>query len=585
MLGRAVTRYMQKSGIRKQVSVHLMRPPSPEMGDYASNIALLLSEQAGKKPADVAGEIIALIEDPESLLDEDVTIAGKGFMNFKIKVEEWYRMVPEVRSTGEAFFRASESTGRKILVEFVSANPTGPLHVGHGRGAVMGDVLVNILKAAGNDADAEYYVNDRGRQVQGLGVSLHYRYNELFKPDFPRPEGENWYRGAYLVDLAKELKAGHGSSLLAEAPESPVFKDFGVNRLIEILKEDLEALGVTFNIWFRESQITEDILQNMISSLKHKGYIRENEDGSIAFKIEGEDRDEEKERILVKRTGDYTYFATDFPYHIDKIERGYGQLINVWGADHHGYIPRMKAALKAMGHDPEILKVLLVQMVSLMRGGEPVKMSKRSGDFVTLREVVDEVGSDAFRFIFLTRRPDSQFEFDIEAAKKKNLDNPVYYVQYGYARLCSILKRARERFNVNLNSCSNEEIVGLLQSKLKREDEKAILKNALRLNEVIGDAARTLQPHRIATYVMDMSKDLQSYYTVSWRVDKDPVLPPEARLGQEKRFPADWDADRSLARLLWIDAVRIAMKAALNLMGVAAPERMERIDEGEEEKN
>jgi arginyl-tRNA synthetase len=591
LLGRAVRRVLPGSGLEEDMPpIHLMRPPSDAMGDYASNIALVLADRLKRKPSDIARDIAAHVEDSEGILEGDVSIAGRGFLNFKVKMDRWFDLVSRVRDQGESFFMETGRGGRKILVEFVSANPTGPLHVGHGRGAVIGDALVKVLRAAGHDAASEYYVNDRGRQVYNLGLSVQFRYNRLFDETVPEPEGENWYRGAYVQDMAEKLRGERGDSLRREPPGSPLFKDYGVAVMQDRLKEDLASLGILFDVWFHESRITEEMLRGTIEELRRRGHVRVHEDGSVAFLAASaeaagsEEGDDEEERILVKRTGDYTYFATDIPYHVDKIGRGFEQLINVWGADHHGYIPRVKASLKALGHDPDMLKVVLVQMVSLSRGGEPVKMSKRAGEFVTLREIVDEVGRDAFRFIFLTRRADSQFEFDIEAAKKRNLENPVFHVQYGHARLCSILRRARERLGAGIGDVTGLETLRLLGTKLARDDERRILKDALRLREVIGDAARTLQPHRLATFAMDISKELQSYYTVSWRVDRDPVLPPESMLGSESRFPDGWDEDKTRARLLWMDAVRISLKTALGILGVTAPERMEKIEDGDVEE-
>ena len=582
LLGAALNAYASARGIGADVPVHLTRPPSRAMGDYASNVALLLAEREGRRPAEVARELLSYIDDREGLLDGQPQLAGKGFLNFRIRIDHWLSRIPLARSRGTAFFLAERKGGDRINVEFVSANPTGPLHVGHGRGAVMGDALVKILRAAGHDAASEYYVNDRGRQVHNLGVSLHYRYAALFDPGASAPEGEDWYRGMYVEDLARELRKQAGSSLLGAGGDDPRFREFAASRLEDGIREDLEALGVTFDTWFHETQLSEETLQGTIEELIRKGHAWKNEDGSVAFKFDEEDTGDPQERILVKRTGDYTYFGTDIPYHLDKIRRGFTRLINIWGADHHGYVPRMIASLKAFGYDPETLKVILVQMVSLNRSGQPIKMSKRSGEFVTLREIVDEVGRDAFRFIFLTRRPDSQFDFDIDLAKKRNLDNPVFHVQYGHARLCSILRKAREMLGVDLDGLPESESVRLLREKLVLEEEREILKDAFRIGEVIQDSARTLQPHRLATFAMDISKALQSYYTVRWRVHGDPVLPPESTIAAGKSFPGGWDVEKTLARLLWIDAVRIAVKTALDLLGVSAPEKMEKSDGDEE---
>ncbi len=590
ILEKAVHRFVEKEGLERKVdSIHLMRPPSHEMGDYASNVALMLADAARRPPREVAEAIIGHIDDHEGLLDETPTVAGKGFINLKVNTDNWLRMVQEVRGKGASFAHAPAMTQDRVLIEFVSANPTGPLHIGHGRGAVIGDALVNVLKAAGHDVASEYYVNDRGMQVNNLGLSVHFRYNRRFDADFPEPGGENWYRGQYVEDIAAKLEKEYGASLLSQSPDTPVFKDAGAREMLRTIREDLEALGISFDTWYHETQLGEDKMRQTVDDLIGRGFAWKNEDGSVAFRYEddrgGKEKkekkegcEEEKERILVKKNGDFTYFAADIPYHLDKLGRGFDRMINIWGADHHGYVPRVKASLKAFGHDPSKLKVVLVQMVSLVRDGQPVKMSKRSGDFVTLRQIVDEVGRDALRFIFLTRRPDSQFEFDIEGAKRKNMDNPVFYVQYGHARLCSILRKAKERHHVKLDSYSDDEVFRLLREKLTLEEELSTLKDALRLREVVGDAARTLQPHRIATFAMDISKSLQSYYTMRWRVHKDPVLPPASAIAAGQRLPEKWDEEKMLARLLWIDSIRIAMKAALDILGVSAPERMKKVE-------
>ncbi len=584
--------YAASRGIDVDVPIHLTRPPDPGMGDYASNVAILLAEKEKRCPTDVAGDLAALLEDREGLLEEPPRPAGKGFLNFRVRFACWVVMVPQVRRQGKEFFLRREGRRDRINVEFVSANPTGPLHVGHGRGAIIGDALVRILRAAGHDVTAEYYVNDRGRQIRKLGTSLHYRYNKLFDPDFPPPEKDDWYQGDYVEDLAKELKEKRGSSLLGLSSGEGEFSKFAASRLEDRIREDLEDIGINFDCWFHESKISDEQIWEKINELKERGYAWEDDKNhSVAFRMGGEgESGDTKDRILVKsgkdgkEYGEFTYFATDIVYHLDKIARGFTRLINIWGADHHGYIPRMKASLKAFGYDPGMLQVILVQMVSLSRSGQPVRMSKRSGQFATLREIVAEVGRDALRFIFLTRRPESQFDFDIDLAKKRNLENPVFHVQYGHARLCSMLRRAEQQFGIDLNRVSETETQNLLERKLILEEERRILKQALKLGEEIADCARTLQPHRLATFAMEVSKALQSYYTIRWRVHRDPVLPPQALLAQgEDRWRWVWDMEKTLARLLWIDVVKKALGTALDLLGVEAPEKMEKAGSEEEE--
>lgn len=572
----ALSKYLKSKGFHFNVPIRLMKPPDFDMGDYASNIAILLAEREGRKALEIAKDISSFVEDKEGLLAEEPVIAGKGFLNFKIKKERWFSLVPLLRESGEALFFPPGSERKKINVEFVSANPTGPLHVGHGRGAVIGDTLVRLLRATGNEVCAEYYVNDRGKQIRTLGVSLHYRYNKLFNSDFPEPSEEEWYRGEYLTQIAEELKKAVGDSLRQKGSHCPEFSRFASKMLEDKIREDLAALDINFDRWFYESSITDSILWGNINYLIEKGFAVKNEDDSISFKMEGFELADPKERILVKKGGrDFTYFGTDISYHLDKISRGFDKLINIWGADHHGYIPRMKGALKAFGYDPEILKVILVQMVSLSRDGQPIKMSKRSGEFVTLREIVDEVGKDAFRLIFLMRRPDSQFDFDIEEAKKRSLHNPVYHVQYGHARLCSILNRAKEKMAINIDEISKNRIPDLLMEKLTLEEEVTILRESLKLSDVVNDSVRTFEPHRVATFIMDLSKMLQSYYTQRWRVYKDPILPPDSIMGSSSDWKNSWDMEKTMARLIWADSIREVFRTSLNLLGVSAPERME----------
>lgn len=585
----AVDRFLEAKGSSAReldLSIILSRPPSYELGDYATNVPILLAKRLGLKPAEVGKAIIGEMERDTGSIIGRAEVGGKGFLNISIPFERWVEEAAIVKQEGFGYFTGKSKTGRKVIIEFVSANPTGPLHVGHGRGAVIGDCLARILEASGDEVFREYYVNDRGKQVRDLGRSVHFRYNRLFDENFPEPEGDGWYRGDYILSIANQMKERYGSKLTGRSEEDGVFKDFACERMLEGIKGELAKLGISFDRWFRETELGEGKIRSTVDWLIEKGYARRSDDGSVAFCYRVEEFGDEKERILIKKDGDFTYFASDIPYHLDKLRRGFNLLINVWGADHHGYIPRMKAALSAFGFDPAVLKVVLVQMVSIFRGGSPVKMSKRAGEFITLREVIEEVGRDAFRFTFLTRRSDSHFNFDIEEVKKRSMDNPVYHVQYGYARLCSILRKAMESFNVRVEDFvdSPESVQKILVKNLKLEQEINLLKDAVRVREVVMDSGRALEPNRVATYLMEMSKEIQSYYTTRLKVHRDTILPLGSAVEQKGRIPEGWNIEKMLSRLIWVEILKNAMGFSLSLLGVSAPERMERVDKIEEDR-
>ncbi len=517
----------------------------PAHGDYATNIAMVLASQAKKNPRLIAEMLIRAMDDPDGLL-EKTEIAGPGFINFSVRGGIWVSLLEEVHRLGGRYGMPDIGRGRRVQVEFVSANPTGPLHIGHARGAVVGDVIAAILEAAGYAVSREYYINDAGNQMHNLGKSVWFRYLELLGRSVEFPE--NCYRGDYIRELAAQILSRDGEAWLARGQDAavPPFTDFAAGAILEEIKADLRAFGVVFDVYFSERELyREDGVARLLAELEGQGFIyREGE--TLWFKTTafGDDKD----RVVVRQNGDPTYFAADIAYHRNKYRRGFDRVIDIWGADHHGYIPRMYAGVQAMGYPREALEVVLVQLVNLLRDGRPVAMSTRSGEFVTLKEVVEEVGRDAARYNFLMRRSDSHLDFDLELAKKQSNENPVYYVQYAHARICSILRMASER---------GYAVPGYPEAKPDRltlPEEMDLIKAITRFPEVVEGAAVALEPHRLTFYLNGLAALLHSYY------NKNKVLSE--------------DADMSGARLFLVQSVRIVLQNALRLLGVSAPESM-----------
>jgi arginyl-tRNA synthetase len=514
-------------------------------GDYASNAAMILAAQARKNPREIAGILSERIDDSGRIL-EKVEIAGPGFMNFFIREEHWSSLLERVDSEGDRYGSADLGKGRRIQLEFVSANPTGPLHIGHARGAVVGDVMANILAAVGYLVFREYYINDAGNQMNNLGKSVFLRYRELLGETAEFPEG--CYRGDYIRDLAAELVKRDGERYLTRDPRevNSLFTDYAAGTILEGIKEDLREFGVVFDLYFSERELyREDGVGKLLRALQEKGFIYSEGDAlwfrTTAF---GDDKD----RVVVRQNGDPTYFAADIAYHRNKFRRGFETVIDIWGADHHGYIPRMKAAVQALGYEKDALKVILVQLVNLLRGGQPVAMSTRSGEFVTLREVVDEVGKDAARYNFLMRRSDSHLDFDLEVAKRQSNENPVYYVQYAYARISSIFRMAVER------GCRTPTYAQAEFGRLKLPEEIDLIKAITRFPEVVEGAACALEPHRLTFYLNDLAGLFHSYY------NKNKVISDDGAL--------------TGARLFLVKSVRTVLKNALTMLGVSAPDTM-----------
>ncbi|MGV8074500.1 MAG: arginine--tRNA ligase [Syntrophobacteraceae bacterium] len=530
------------------INIELDVPKLAQHGDYATNIALSLTRLLKRNPRDIASQIVSNLNDAEQLTSQ-VEIAGPGFINFFIHPDVWRSVLSGILKQREMYGRLDFGNGKRVQVEFVSANPTGPLHVGHGRGAAIGDVVANILRACGYDVDREYYINDAGNQMNTLGRSLFYRYQQLSGKTVEFPEGH--YQGDYMRDLARELQEEVGDRYLAAPIDevTPFFTRFAADKILAEIMADLADFGVTFNRCFSEQSLHDrDEIRKTILELENRGYVYEL-DGAKWFKSTA--FGDEKDRVVIRANGISTYFAADLAYHKNKFERGFTKVIDVWGADHHGYVERMLAGVEALGRNRPDLGIILVQLVNLLRGGMPVAMSTRSGEFVTLREVIDEVGKDAARFIFLMRRTDSPLDFDLDVAKMQSNDNPVFYVQYAHARLCSIFGMAEER-GISIDWSENEyerTIKGLVLP-----EEFALIKLMGGYPEVVSNAAKMMEPHFIPYFLHELVSLFHSYYNHHRILSDDPEL--------------------TKARLYLAAAVRQVLRNALGLLGVAAPEKM-----------
>jgi len=518
-------------------------PGNPEHGDFATNLAMIMARAEKKAPRQIAEALVATLG--ESPLLDKVDIAGPGFINFTLAPVCWYEVLDDITARGAEYGISGAGQGQKVQVEFVSANPTGPLHIGHGRGAAVGDAVASILKAAGFDVQREYYVNDAGNQVATLGRSIWLRLRELHGDEISFPE--DGYQGDYIRELAASLRDENPDVIKREEADAiKLCSAYGVSKVLEWIAVDLEAFGITFDNWFSEQSLYDrDMVTTELAKLAQKGLSYEQED---ALWLRTTDFGDDKDRVLIKSDGSPTYFASDVAYHMEKFDRGFERVIDVWGADHHGYVPRMKAVVAGLGHPPEALQVLLIQMVNLLRDGQPYAMGKRSGNFITLRDVVDEVGKDACRFFFLMRRSDSQLDFDLELAKRQSNDNPVYYVQYAHARVCSINRTATEQ-GVDLQGHGTADLACLTLA-----EELALAKQLARYPETVVGAAQSCEPHRIVYYLQELAAQFHSYY------NRQRVLVE--------------DAEVSRARLYLVNGVRTVLANALNLLGVDAPERM-----------
>jgi arginyl-tRNA synthetase len=515
-----------------------------EHGDLAANLALVLAKQAKMPPRKVAEIIINNLAAPEGMLLK-VEIAGPGFINFFIADAYWYQVISEIHRLGPAYGDSDLGAGVKVQVEFVSANPTGPLHIGHGRGAALGDALANLLAATGHTVEREYYINDVGNQILTLGRSLYFRLRELAGEAVEFPE--DGYQGDYMKDLARDYLAQGGAPPPPE-PRKDVLVTLGRyagDTILAGIRTDLDDFGVGFDQWFSETELyRQGLVDQSFTLLKDRGFLYE-QDGALWFRAT--EFGDEKDRVVRRSNGATTYFASDIAYHLHKFRRGFDQVVDIWGADHHGYVPRLQAAAQALGFEGR-LRVILVQLVSLLRQGEPVAMTTRGGTFVTLREVLDEVGKDAARFIFLTRRPDAQLEFDLEVAKQQSSDNPVYYVQYAHARLASVFRQAEAQ------GIEREEIDPARFPLLTLPEEMAILKMLANYPELVEGAARNREPHRITYFLTELAAQLHSYY-------------------YKHRFISE-DVELTQARFWLVSGVKAVLAHGLGILGVGAPETM-----------
>ena len=558
-------------------TVMIERTRDRSHGDFASNLAMLLAKPARCKPRDIAEKLLAAIETGGQL--QKVEIAGPGFINFFLGPDAWHAGINEILEQGEHFGRSEVGKGSRIQVEFVSANPTGPLHVGHGRGAAYGAAVADLLAAIGYEVHREYYVNDAGRQMDILATSVYLRYLDLCGEDIPFPA--NGYQGDYVWDIAATLHREHGNAL--QYPVAEVFKDVpadepdggdkekhidglitrsrtllgesryrqvfdeGLTAILGNIRKDLEEFGVVYDEWFSERSLSENhTVESSIERLQQSGHVYE-KNGALWFK--STDFGDEKDRVVVRDNGQTTYFASDIAYHLNKLERGYDRVIDVWGADHHGYVPRVKAALKALGANPDKLDVLLVQFAILYRQGEKVAMSTRSGEFVTLRELRHEVGNDAARFFYVMRKCEQHMDFDLDLAKSQSNDNPVYYIQYAHARVRSVFRQLQEK---QLAWDPAAGAAGL--ASLSEDHEQELMINLSRYPEVLEAAAINHEPHLLTHYLRELANDFHTYYNAHTFLVEDVTV--------------------RNARLNLIEATRQVIANGLGLLGVSAPDNM-----------
>ncbi|MNO44383.1 Arginine--tRNA ligase [compost metagenome] len=531
---------------REEVPAIVLEVPKDKAhGDLATNAAMQLTRIAKKNPRQIAEVIIENLDFNKAGI-EKADIAGPGFINFTLGKSYLYPVLDQVYAQGENYGRTTKGNRQKIEVEFVSANPTGSLHLGHARGAAVGDALCNVLDFAGYEVTREYYINDAGNQVVNLSKSIEARYLQELGQDAEMPE--DGYHGEDIKGFAKELVAEKGDSLLSMSPEerATFLRKYGLEKELAKIKRDLGRFRVGFDIWFSETSLYENgLVEASLKDLRDKGQIFD-QDGATWLRTT--DYGDDKDRVLVKNDGTYTYLTPDIAYHRDKYERGYDQMINIWGADHHGYIPRMKAAMQAIGKDPGKLTVLIAQMVSLFQDGEKVKMSKRTGKAVTMVDLMDEVGVDAIRYFFTMRSMDSHLDFDMDLAISTSNENPVYYVQYAYARVCSIFRQAEEQ------GIATPKPQDANLSKLTAEHEFDLLRKLGELPEEINVAAENFAPHRLVRYVYELAALFHSYYRAERVITED--------------------AEQTAARLVLLGAVRTTIANVLKLIGVSAPERM-----------
>lgn len=536
-----------RAGLAEQAEIpeiFLEKPKDKAHGDFATNIAMQLARVARKAPRQIADDIVENLDQTKASIQK-VEIAGPGFINFFMKEDFLGEVISTVLQAGDNYGKTDTGKGERVQVEFVSVNPTGDLHLGHARNAAFGDVLCNVLAAAGYEVEREYYINDAGNQIDNLGLSVEARYLQELGKEAEMPE--DGYHGQAIIDIAKKLVNEFGDQWAGKEKSERLafFKEFGLKASLESIANDLKDFRVEFDHWFSERSLyKEDKITDALHTLEEGNHTYE-KDGAMWFRTT--DLGDDKDRVLIKQDGSYTYLTPDIAYHKNKLDRGFDHIINVWGADHHGYIPRMRAAIQALGYPVERFDVKIIQMVNLFEGGEKIRMSKRTGKAVSLRELMEEVGVDAVRYYFVTRSNDSQLDFDMDLARSQSNDNPIFYVQYAHARICTMLEQAnnkgfkiRDEFDASL---------------LTAEKEVDLLKKLGEFPQVVTDAAEKHTPHKVTQYVFDLATLLHSFYNA------EKVLDPE-------------NEQRTNARIALMKAVRITLANAMTLIGVSAPEKM-----------
>ncbi|MFD0590501.1 arginine--tRNA ligase [Paenibacillus sp. GCM10027627] len=531
---------------REELPVFVLEVPKDKShGDLATNAAMQLTKLAKKNPRQIAEAIIEHLDQKGASI-QSAEIAGPGFINFRMDKSYLYPVISQVLEAGDKYGRISAGSGERVQVEFVSANPTGSLHLGHARGAAVGDALCNLLDFAGYEVTREYYINDAGKQVENLALSLEARYRQALGQEAVMPE--DGYYGEDIIGFGKGLAEAEGDKLLGlpDQERSAFFRSFGLEKELDKIKRDLGRFRVGFDVWYSETALYESgQVEQGLDALKASGHVYEEEGATwLATVPFGDD----KNRVLVKNDGSYTYLTPDIAYHRDKYSRGFDRMINIWGADHHGYIPRVKAAMAALGNDPGKLTVLIAQMVSLFQNGEKMKMSKRTGKAVTMEDLMDEVGVDAIRYFFTMRSMDSHLDFDMDLAISTSNENPVFYVQYAHARICSIFRQAEEQ------GIATADFSGVQLQKLNTEAEYDLLRKIGELPKEIEEAAAQFAPHRLIRYVYELASEFHSYYRAERVITED--------------------ADQTQARLALLAALRLTIANVLRLVGVSAPEKM-----------
>lgn len=519
-------------------------PKEKSHGDYSTNMAMQLARVAKKAPRMIAEDIMANFDQSKASI-EKMEIAGPGFINFYMNNEYLTDLIPLILDQDQEYGQSNAGNGERVNVEFVSANPTGDLHLGHARGAAVGDSLCNVLEKAGYKVTREYYINDAGNQIHNLAISVEARYFQALGEDKAMPE--DGYHGADIIGIGKKLAEEFGSEYAEVSDEEryKFFREYGLKIEMAKLQKDLEMFRVPFNVWYSETSLYQNgKIDAALKTLKNNGHVYE-EDGATWFR--STELGDDKDRVLIKNDGTYTYLTPDISYHQDKFERGHDVLINIWGADHHGYIPRMKAAIEALGFDREKLEVEVIQLVHLYKNGEKMKMSKRTGKAVTLRELVEEVGLDAVRYFFAMRSADTHMDFDLDLAVSQSNENPVYYAQYAHARICSILRQAEEQ------GLASDDKIDL--KLIGTEKEVDLLKKLGEFPQMVADAAEKRTPHRVANYINDLASAFHSFYNANKVLDEE-------------------NRELTTARLALVKVVRVTLQNALALIGVAAPEKM-----------